>query len=207
MRRDMRPARPVICFRIAAALLFLSSGALKTEAQTSRDVRLNKTIEARQKALQNLENSKEPPPQAMEPRLLYEQLKQDFEQLQIINNNLSTVVDARSALDYEQIGKDVAEINKRAARFKANFALPEPGKGEKTKKEQEEFSPEGFKLALKALGTLVKSFVNNPVFQQLNVIDVESSRRASRDLEGIIRLSGQLHKRAEVLNKASGKSL
>jgi hypothetical protein len=207
LHRYISPARPALFFHIAIALVFLSVGASKPQAQTSRDVRLNRTIEARQKALRDLENSKEPPPKPVEPRLLYEQLKEDFEQLQVINNSLSTMVDSRSALDYEQIRKDAAEVNKRAARLKANLSLPEPAKGEKLKKEQGEFSPEGLKWALKALNSLVKSFVENPVFQQLNVIDVESSKRASRDLDGIIKLSEQIYKRAEVLNKAAAKSL
>ena len=206
MRHHISRARPALYFRIAVALLFLSMGASNHQAQTNRDVRLNRTIEARQKALRNLEESKEPPPQPSEPRLRYEQLKEDFEQLQVINNSLSTMIESRSALDYEQIRKDAAEVNKRALRLKANFSLPEPGKGEKAKKEQGEFTPEGLKWALKALNTLVKGFVENPVFQQLNVIDVESSKRASRDLEGIIRLSELIYKRAEVLNKATVKS-
>lgn len=207
MRRYICLAQPALCFRIAAALIFLSWGASKIQAQANRDLRLNRTIEARQKALRDLEASKELPPPPREPRLLYEQLKEDFEQLQVINNNLSTTIDSGSALDYEQIRKDAAEVNRRAARLKANFSLPEPAKGEKPKKEQGEFTPEGLKWALKALNSLVKSFVENPVFQQLQVIDVESSKRASRDLEGIIRLSEQIYKRAEVLNKAPGKSL
>jgi hypothetical protein len=168
---------------------------------------VNKSIEARQRDLVNLERRRDLPPKHRDQRLLYQQLREDFVQLQLINNNLSTLAGSTPTLDYEQIRKDVAEVNKLAARLKANFSFPEPEKGEKPKKEPGEFTPEAFKSALKALNSLVKSFVENPVFQQLKVIDVEYSIRASRDLEDIIRLSEQIHKRAEVLNKAARKSL
>ena len=225
MRRYIRRARParysVFAIDAIVTLIFLSAGAMHNQAQrgspaqsrrgnqapSRRDMRPNKSIVERQRELLNLEKKKELPSRAREERLSYQQLKLDFEQLQILNNNLFTVVDSRAALDYAQIRKDVAEINRLAVRLKANFSLPEPEKDQNPKKEPGELTPEAFKFALKALDSLIQSFVKNPVFQQLNVIDVESSMRASRDLEGIIRLSEQIHKRAEVLNKVAGKSL
>ncbi|HEX8921227.1 MAG TPA: hypothetical protein VF766_07095 [Pyrinomonadaceae bacterium] len=221
--RRASPARySIFAVDAVVALFFLSAGVLPSQAQSRspaqsrregqappgrRDMRMNKSIQERQRDLLSLEKKKELPSREREERLSYQQLKLDFEQLQVINNNLSTVVDSRAALDYEQIRKDAAEINKRATRLRANFALPELEKDEKPKKESGEFTPEGLKWALKVLDTLVQSFVYNPIFQQLKVIDVEASRRASRDLEAIISLSERIHKRAEVLNKAARKSL
>lgn len=201
----------VFAIHAAVTIIFLTTGALHDRAQaqgSAREARLNKSIERRQRELMDLENSKERASKpSEEQRLLYEQLKQDFEQLQVMNNNLSTVVASGQKLNYEQIRNDVAEIRKRAARLKANLSLPELAKGEKPKKVNEEFNPESFKAALNALDSLIKSFVENPVFQHLDVINVGYSMKASRDLENIIMLSEQIHKSAEVLNKAGGKNL
>jgi hypothetical protein len=210
MCRDIRRARlasySVLAIHAASAIIFLSLGALhdRAQAQTARERRLNRTIEERQKALLDLENNRERASKPPEQNLLYQQLKQDFEQLQVLNNNLSLVVSSSRTLDYEQIEKDAEEIRKRALRLKANFSLPEPGKTEKPKKNKEELTPEALRSALKDLDSLIKSFVENPVFQHLKVMNVGYSMKASRDLEDIIKLSAQIHKRAQVLSKAAG---
>jgi len=45
------------------------------------------------------------------------------------------------------------------------------------------------------------------MFQQLGTVDANHSAKARRDLDSIIRLSEQIRRRAEVLNKAAGKNL
>jgi hypothetical protein len=209
MHRDIRRARlashSILAIHAASAIIFLSMGALhdQAQAQTARERRLNRTIEERQKALLELEGKRERASKPREERLLYQQLQQDFEQLQVINNNLSLAVSSSRTLDYEQIEKDIEEIRKRALRLKANLSLPEPGKTERPKKNEEELTPEALRSMLKDLDSLIKSFVENPVFQHLKVMNVGYSMRATRDLEDIIKLSEQIDKRAEVLRKAS----
>lgn len=209
MYLDIRRARlaPYSLLAIHAAVLLLSLGWLheRAQAQSVRERQLNKTIEERQKALLDLENKRERATKPEEQQLLYQQLRLDFEQLQVINNNLSQTISASRTLDYAQIGKDAEEIRKRALRLKTNFSLPEPEKAEKPKKNKGELTAETFKAALKDLDTLIKSFVENPVFQHLTVMNVEYSMKASRDLEDIIKLSQQIHKRAAALSRDGWK--
>ncbi|HEX8774140.1 MAG TPA: hypothetical protein VF735_11060 [Pyrinomonadaceae bacterium] len=153
----------------------------------------------RQRALRSLENvkqklSRRPP----EPHLAYQQIKEDFEQLQFASYHLSGSGAPTPVLDYGQIKKDAAEVRKRASRLKTNLILPEPDKDEKLQKSREAFNADELKPAIDALDALVKRFVWNPVFQHPNVLDVENSVKARRDLEAIIRLSEQIHKRAEI---------
>lgn len=159
----------------------------------------------RQRALRNLENvkrklSRRPP----EPRLAYQQIKEDFEQLQFANYHLSGAGASTPAPDYGQIKKNAAEVRKRASRLKTNLLLPEPDRDEKLQKSREAFDSEELKTAIDALDALVKRFVWNPVFQHPNVLDVENSLKARLDLEAIIKLSEQIHKRAEALSKLAG---
>jgi hypothetical protein len=186
--------------------VLLCNADARAQSQSAREsARID--LEARQRALRNLENMKQKlsrrPP---EPHLAYQQIKEDFEQLQLVNYHLSGSGAPILVLDYVQVRKDAAEVKKRAARLKTNLLLPEPDKDEKLQKSKEELAGEELKLAIDALDALVKRFVWNPVFQHPNVLDVENSVKARRDLEGIIRLSEQIQKRAEALSKVAGGS-
>jgi hypothetical protein len=208
-RRTAHAASFLLCPAVVAALtLLLPSQHAHAQMPTSRDT-ARADLEARQRALRNLERVKEKlsrrPP---EPRLVtYQQTREDFEQLQLVNYRLAGVIAAGPALDYEQIRKDSAEVRKRASRLKSNLLLPEPAKDEKQQKSREELiANEELKPSIEALNALVNSFVWNPIFQQPKVLDVEHSVKARRDLEAIIKLSEQIHKRAEALAKATGKN-
>ena len=207
MYQDTRQAAPaaksILYIAAAVTLIFLSSSVLYS--QPRRQIR-SEQLEPRQKALRNLEVSDERPPERTdEPLPAYEQSQQDFEQLQVLNNNLAEIASSNPLLDYRQIEKNVAEINKRAARLKTNLVFPVPEKDGKPKKGEQRLTAEAMKSAVDALNAFIKSFVENPVFQQLGVLDVEQSAKAMRDLEEIIRLSEQIQKRAGALIKAAGK--
>jgi hypothetical protein len=44
---------------------------------------------------------------------------------------------------------------------------------------------------------LIKRFVNNPVFEAVETLDVQAATTAKRDLERIIELSEQIRKKAQ----------
>ncbi|HEY6190544.1 MAG TPA: hypothetical protein VIW80_23030 [Pyrinomonadaceae bacterium] len=165
-------------------------------------------MEARQRALRSLENVKEKLSRRTStgPRFAYRQIREDFEQLQYANHHLNGYGELTSALDYGQVRKDASEIKKRASRLKANLMLPEGDKDEKLQRSGEAPMTEELKPSIEALDKVVKSFAFNPVFQHPNVLDVENSVKARRDLEAIIKLSDHIQKRAEALNKLAGGS-
>jgi hypothetical protein len=206
MRCENRPIKSalltILYVSAAAAFVFLSPST--SGAQTSgRDTRID--LQARQRALWDLERMKgKLSRRPKEPGLAYEQIRVDFEQLQIANYNLS--VETGPVLDYEKIRKETAEVKKRAARLKTNLLLPEPEKPEKDEKPKDSdqaFTAVELKTAINDLDTLVKSFVFNPIFQQPGVVDVANSVKARRDLERVIRLSKNIHKSAEALSKTA----
>ena len=192
--------------RIAAAftLILLSASAFRSSAQSP--VR-KATIEERQGALRGVKKVNRKPSEVSAEPLppAYEQSREDFALLQVINSHLSEAVGSSHEFDYRQIAKNAAEVRKRAARLKANLLLPELEKDEKLKKGEEGLTTEALKSAVGNLNALIKSFVENPVFQQPNVLDVDYSVKARRDLEGIIKLSERIQRRAEALSKTAGK--
>lgn len=192
----------------AAAFILVSPSALR--AQTSRTERETRRTEMqmRQWALRNLEKLKDAPPTLRrDTRPAYSDVEQDFEQLQLVNYTLAGAAVEGVALDYELIKKHAAEVSKRASRLKTYLSLPEV-EGPKTQGKGAGIqTAEGLRAAVASLDALVNSFAWNPVFRQPNVVDLEQSSKASRDLAGIITLSEQIRKgAAELFKSAKGEA-
>lgn len=142
------------------------------------------------------------------PQPVSVQIKQDFEQLQTVNNRMMATTFSNNVLDYGLIAEASTEIRKRALRLKSNLPLPEGEKAEpptalQAFEELDELDGTLVKPALLALDEMVMSFVTNPIFQHPDVIDLHQSAKARRDLEGIIKLSAKIKKSTEKLTKAS----
>lgn len=195
----------------AFALFALAASPAPARAQSSQSARDARRIDMqmRQRALWDLEKLKnKPEPKAPDTRPVYRDVEEDFEQLQLVNHSLSGAAVQEAPLDYARIKRDAAEVRKRASRLKGYLSLPEPGEEGKANKSVATPTPEGLRSALASLDSLVKSFVWNPVFRRPDVVDLEQSSKASRDLTGIISLSEQIRRCAEEMvkgGKGAGK--
>lgn len=136
-------------------------------------------------------------------RVILEQASEDFGKIQALNDNILGILKAKVAFNYKSIGEMTAEIRKRAKRFKESTGLPPPTDDPAQQKKLEEISKAEMKDALQMLNERINSFVENPLFQTPQWIDVKLGAKASRDLVTIIELSGQIKKNAEKLSKAS----
>ncbi|HEX8773455.1 MAG TPA: hypothetical protein VF735_07580 [Pyrinomonadaceae bacterium] len=144
-----------------------------------------------------------------EPRLDIAQIREDFVRLQVVNYDLSDAVSRSSrssgALDLKLIAKSVADIKKRARRLRDNMMLPETENV--FERPQMEVGPDvrQLKSSLSVLKKLIIGFVNNPIFREANVVDLQLSAKAKHDLEDIIELSEQIKKCSEKLNKLTAQ--
>jgi hypothetical protein len=191
---------------VAAVVVFILFSPSALRAQTTRAEREARRadMQMRQWTLRNLEKMKDVPPEMRrDTRPAYTDVEQDFEQLQLVSYTLAGVAAVGVALDYELIKKHAAEVSKRASRLKTYLSLPE-AEGMKSRGRAAGMqTPEGLRTAVASLDALVNSFAWNPVFRQSNVVDLEQSSRASRDLAGIISLSEQIRKGAAELFKSA----
>jgi hypothetical protein len=80
--------------------------------------------------------------------------------------------------------------------------FPESAKADKREKVP---PPDGLKSQLLNLDRLIRSFVTNPVFTDVNVINAELAAKARGDLDEIIDLSDKIKKHSANLNKAKAK--
>lgn len=200
-----RRLAPLTRAALTAAAFFVTLLApAAARAQSGQDVRGARRVdmEIRQRVLRDLERLKRPPANPLpDRRPAYREVAEEFRQLQLVNYSLASAADVKVPLDYARIRKESAEVRKRASRLKGYLLLPEVEEAQKPNKGVEALTPEALRSAVGALDALVNSFVWNPVFQRPDVVDLEQSSKASRDLGGIISLSEQIRKCAEELSK------
>jgi len=138
-----------------------------------------------------------------EMRALLKQMVDDFRTLQSINNKMMADVFAKDTIDYDGTSAAIAQINTKATRLKNNLALPVLKDAKK--KDVTASGAKEFKSALLVMDRSIMSFVNNQIFQQPNVMQLETATRASQDLADVIALSATLKKIADNLKSSSAK--
>ena len=203
-----RVKQPLIL--IAAALYFLTILATPVFAQrTSRSTGMERRSEEMNRRRDQLEremllrgvepkseNAKERPAPAT-----VSQVRQDFERIQALYNELVRAMTSNQKLDYKFVSDATTEIKKCSNRLKSHLALPAPEDDIKRKKQDEAAGDERMQTVLLLLINHIRSFVTNPLFESSGVIDVKLSTRASQDLQKIIELSDHIRKRAEKLDE------
>ncbi|HEY6045671.1 MAG TPA: hypothetical protein VIU65_03655 [Pyrinomonadaceae bacterium] len=128
------------------------------------------------------------------------QVREDFREIQDVNNKMMSQAWARESIDYEQTSNMLGEINDRAVRLKSNLALPQPDKTQH--KNLTANGVKEFKSALLLMDRSLMSFVNNPVFRERNVVEVNLAAQATRDLDDVIAYSTNLRKIAANLKRS-----
>jgi hypothetical protein len=121
------------------------------------------------------------------------EVKEDFWRIQLANDDLNSSLSSQAPIDSRLISKTAAEIRTRAKRLKENLALPRP---EKESKSQKAPAAADLRSSIATLSKLIDSFVSNPMLSQKHVVDASLSLQASRNLENIISLSGEIKKTA-----------
>ncbi|HEX8502031.1 MAG TPA: hypothetical protein VF659_15715 [Pyrinomonadaceae bacterium] len=194
-------------FRAAAALAFLASlpAASAHGQQPPGRSTLERLLRERQKTIYNRameDELRKPAGHEEELRLALDQIKEDYEHIQLVNNELAKATSDPAALDLRLAGESASEIRKRAERLLTNLALPDvPADMERVKMPSE---GEGqLRPSLVMLRRLVERFVRSPLFRDVNVIDAQVSTRTRRDLEGIVELSGRLKRDCEKYHRGS----
>jgi hypothetical protein len=130
-----------------------------------------------------------------------EQMREDFKRIQILRNNVVRHLQSDKPLDYKFIAGETEEINKRANRLKVHLVPESPNAEKKEPGSPPEISDDKMTDALVKMCKRIDSFTENPVFKLPDVVDVEQSAKAGRDLLDVIRLSEGVNKLAERLNK------
>ena len=129
-------------------------------------------------------------------------IKDDFRDLQALNNKMMADAWLQETLDYSSIGDMVSKIRGKANDLKDGLSLPQSDNPQSDLKMPAVSSVRQFREQLLLLDKAIMSFVNNPVFQAANTVDVNLAKKASGDLEQVLLLTVDLKQNAQKLRKS-----
>ena len=96
-----------------------------------------------------------------------------------------------------------SKIRGKANDLKDSLSLPASEKSETPAKMPDVTTVRQFRAGLLLLDKTIMRFVNNPVFQAANTVDVNLAQKASADLEQVISLTLDLKQNAQKLRKSA----
>jgi hypothetical protein len=131
------------------------------------------------------------------------QVKEDFERLLTLHNNVAHAVTGSQPLDYAFVSDATAEIKKRASRLQTTLALQRLDADQRDSQKPASFKDAEVKEALIKLCRRIESFVQNPIIATPGTVDLQQLARARRDLQSVIELGDHIRKAAERLKKAN----
>ncbi|HKO60619.1 MAG TPA: hypothetical protein VJV03_05625 [Pyrinomonadaceae bacterium] len=119
------------------------------------------------------------------------QAKQDFVKIQTNYNRIVLAMASKESIQRRTVLADVAEIKKAAARLKTKLALPIAADVEQ--KAEQPVVPDFFESLLK-LQLHIYDFLTSPLFDSPPAYKVEAAKKASSDLDRIIKVSEAIGK-------------
>lgn len=131
------------------------------------------------------------------------QLSEDFAKLYSINTETIAAQAAAQSPNFKMLCDATADLKTRATRIK--YSVPLLQVVDKVEKPKYEENPERLPTMIPELNRMITSFLNSPVFRLTSANDAELRLKASRDLEGIIRLSDTINKILKRSNKPGPK--
>jgi hypothetical protein len=138
-------------------------------------------------------------------RNLFPQINEDFQRIQIIHNEIVRMLQPDKGLNYDRLAELTGDMKKRSARLRENLALPEPDNTHAEPAHLETIDEAHIKESIADLHDVVVSFVANPIFKNLGVVEPKTIDAATKDLNNLIDLSEEIKKEAKTLGKFAKK--
>jgi len=133
----------------------------------------------------------------------FKKIKDDFRDLQALNNKMMADAWMQDALDYAAVADMVSKIRGKANDLKDGLSLPESENSQTEVKMPAVTTVRQFREELLLLDKTLMRFVNNPVFQAANTVDLDLAKKASADLEQVISLTVDIKQNAQKLRKTN----
>jgi TolA-binding protein len=136
-------------------------------------------------------------------RNLFPQINEDFQRIQVIHNEIVRMLQPDKELNYDRLGDLTGDLKKRGARLRENLALPEPEKNAAVAAHVDPVDEAHMKKTIADLHDVVVSFVANPIFKNLGVVDARMVETARQSLDTMIGLSEEIKREAKMLGKSA----
>jgi hypothetical protein len=119
----------------------------------------------------------------------FPEIKEDFEQIQKLNNSVLQLNSAEAPLNYQVVLKFVSEINRRAVRLRLNLFSAE---SKAKNKQHTAAASQDIKTLLADLDKFINKFAHSSIFQNTKLVNSEDSLKAQKDLETVIAVSNSI---------------
>ena len=136
-------------------------------------------------------------------RSLFPQINEDFQRIQVIHNEIVRMLQPDKGLNYDRLGDLTNDMKKRSARLRENLALPQSDKTDTSPTRAEAVDEAHLKKAIGDLHDVIVTFVANPLFKNLGVVDAKVVDAAGDNLDNIIGLSDEIKREAKLLSKTA----
>jgi len=136
-------------------------------------------------------------------RSLFPQINEDFRRIQMIHNEIVRMLQPDKGLNYDRLADLTNDIKKRSERLRENLALPQPEKTDTPPTRSEAIDEAHLKKTIADLHDVIVSFVANPIFKNLGVVDAKVVDAAGDNLNDIIDLSEEIKREAKLLGKTA----
>jgi hypothetical protein len=134
-------------------------------------------------------------------RSLFPQINEDFQRIQVIHNEIVRMLQPDKGLNYDRLADLTGDMKKRSARLRENLALPQPEKTDTPATHSETIDEAHIKKTIADLHDVIVSFIANPLFKNLGVVDAKVVDAAGENLDNIIDLSEEIKREAKLLSK------
>ena len=136
-------------------------------------------------------------------RSLFPQINEDFQRIQVIHNEIVRMLQPDKGLNYDRLADLTNDMKKRSERLRENLALPQPEKTATSPTQTETIDEAHIKKTIADLHDVIVSFVANPIFKNLGVVDAKVIDAAGANLDDIIGLSEEIKREAKLLGKTA----
>ncbi|HKP80449.1 MAG TPA: hypothetical protein VJT69_00455 [Pyrinomonadaceae bacterium] len=196
MSKYLLIALPLVFFSVSP--VFAQGGGPPPVNKVNAERMRQQEMSRREYDLRNFGNESGAPKDKRQVEALMAQTEEDFNRILSLHNEIARALTSKDDLNYQFVSDATAEINKRASRVQHSLAL---GLSSEEARELKKSKDEPIKDSLIKLCNEIRSFVTNPSIENPNTINVDQMKKARRDLESLIELSGRIKKEADKLRR------
>ena len=165
----------------------------------------NRTMDEYDRTLNRMRNDAKARAIRDRRRNLFPQIDEDFQRIQVIHNEIVRMFQPEKTVNYDRLAELTDDMKKRTSRLRENLYLPEPDKTNEKPVHSGAIDEDHVKNNVVALHDLIVSFVANPIFKNLGVVDATVIESATENLENIINISDEIKREAKIVGKTAKK--
>jgi len=144
-------------------------------------------------------NKPRPNESSKEAEVRFAEIKEDFENIQKLRNEIVKTFENGNGNNYEKISSLSAEIKKKSRRLDKNLFSSFLEQESKRNKDEKKVSGKSVRDLIVDLDYAIRSFIGSPIFDNLILVDQKALEESLHSLDSVLKVSEALSKEAKQL--------